>query len=299
MKQVADTFFTLLTDPLVREGDQLTSSPSVEDLYGARTSSALRFGNIDLEDDHEARTTLAARVPGMNTNQYSVPLIIPAFGLRSAVAGAVWLLVRRWSRGRWPFLQFDNRRPKTLRGICQKLDLDSGQMSRVIAGSAMFSLPVLLRVLASGGYRLALTDMNNTALKHWIEGQDWRGAIVSAVRSASAGQPRLPLEELPLPTIVPTSRAVINYGDFERLYLEELDDLIDEHNISGIISRTHLSRVRRSERSLSIDLLATIASELQANFLLLPLLISTRHGMATAGSETKPQVKRLPFAAIK
>jgi transcriptional regulator with XRE-family HTH domain len=299
MTELSDVFFTLLTDPLqIREGQPVVH-PSAIDLYGAYSASpespALKFTDSDLKDNRDAREALVGRVPSLRADDYSVPLFIPPSALRPAVASAVWLLLRRWSRGRWPFKFFRDRGPKSLRQVSERLEVDPGQMSRVASASAMFSLPALTRFLRSGGYRLAISDADGAALKKWIENEAWRENARATITTAMTGRERLPGRDLPLPTLLPTRPGGVNFERLEALYLEELDQFIENHDVTGVISRPHLYRVRKGERSLSLDMLAMIASELRFSFIFVPILMTMPNWTRPVVHKIRPQITGGPL----
>src|ERR1044072_1417443 len=192
--------FTLLTDVFTRREGLLLPPLSVVDLYGGTPESALPFAiNItdsDVKDDFEVRTILAGQVPGLKTDNPSLPLTVPPNALRSTVSMVIWTLMRRWSRGHWPFQFLSNRGPRSLREIGRELAIDPGQITRVISGSAMFSLRKLTMFLRHGGYRLAILNGGHS--------QSVAETILSAQWKNSFRSDTGPIERAaPLPTMIP------------------------------------------------------------------------------------------------
>jgi len=276
--------FTVLTDAVSNWSAKPTFYESVAELYGQGHDAkhSILISESDLKDDLEARRILGAHCSGLETSDISNPLVVPPLTLRRAVSMVMWLLVRRWGRGRWPFALFNNRGPRSLRTLSRELDIDAGQLSRVMSGNGTLSLPSLTRVLRFAGYRLAVGRLGGSRLLgEAIRGGTWR--------SAADQNGSLLEREGPPPTLLPVGGSSYDYGKRESFYLIELNEIAEKAKASSdnrplqIVSRSHFYRVRRGQSYFSIDMLVTIAEEFDLEFMFLPMPMGIPNGIGMGG----------------
>jgi len=286
---------------LIRRSGHLFIHPSVANIYGSNDANpegvSITFTEEDNRDDLEARKLLAVRIPNIETGDRTCPLLIPPFALRAAVSSAVWLLLRRWGRGNWPFARFDHRKPKTLRQVSLNLRIDPGHLSRVGRGVATLSVPAFTRLMRAGGYRMAIiSDLTSPRVfTEQIVGGEWVNVAKATFRNSL-------MREAPVPNLVPAGSADrALYREYEQLYIAELNNFVvadddelrretpKEEGAVKMISPSHLSRVRRGERYFSLDMLAAIGSRLGLSFVLVPCPFPELPKILQAG-EDKEQV---------
>jgi len=301
--------FTLLSDAVLWRPTPPVVHSKVAVLYGqtARTDIlGIQFSAEDKVDDIQAREMLSRRT-AFKTSNTDMPCLIPPVALRAAVSSVVWTLLRRWGRGNWPMkiLSDIESRPKSLRQVSSQLKIDPGHLSRVAKGSATLSLPGLGRLLRAAGYRIGITEIDSEeSICELILSGQWVGRLRHSFTD--------PLKaEAPLPTMIPEKGApnVQLYNRFENRYLDELAHFIqhDQTNdgkligmvaTENLVSTSHFYRVVKGERSLSIDMLASLAARIKLAFVFLPspiaYLSDDREGTSDRSESTLTRSATVP-----